>query len=168
MKLSAGLLLYRVTRDRSVQDQAVQDQAVQDQVQVLLVHMGGPFWARKDEHAWSIPKGEFEPGEDPAAVAVREFTEELGSAPPDGVTIERGSARQSGKTVTVFARAGDFDAGRAVSNTFSLEWPPRSGRFQDFPEVDRAEWFDLPTAASKLVKGQVVFLARLVERVPLT
>ena len=149
MKLSSGLLLYRLPPGR---------------VEVLLVHMGGPFWARKDEHAWSIPKGEYTEGADPLAVAAREFTEELGAEPPDGPTFELGSARQSAKTVTVFARAGDFDATTAVSNTFTLEWPPRSGRFQDFPEVDRAEWFDLPTAATKLVKGQVVFLARLAAR----
>lgn len=149
MKFSAGLLLYRARATG---------------VEVLLVHMGGPFWSRKDEHAWSIPKGEYGDDEDPAQVAVREFTEELGTPPPDGPTIELGTARQSGKTVTVFAREGDFDAAAAVSNTFSLEWPPRSGRFQDFPEVDRAEWFDLPTAAGKLVKGQVVFLGRLTSR----
>lgn len=149
MKLSAGLLLYRLSPGR---------------VEVLLVHMGGPFWARKDEHAWSIPKGEYTEGENPLVVAAREFTEELGAVPPGGPTLELGSARQSAKTVTVFARAGDFDATTAVSNTFTVEWPPRSGRFQDFPEVDRAEWFDLPTAATKLVKGQVVFLTRLAAR----
>ena len=149
MKLSAGLLLYRL---------------VQGRVEVLLVHMGGPFWARKDEHAWSIPKGEYDQGDDAATVAAREFTEELGTAPPDGPTLDLGAARQSAKTVTVFARAGDFDAASAVSNTFTVEWPPRSGRSQEFPEVDRAEWFDLPTAASKLVKGQVVFLTRLANR----
>ena len=149
MKLSAGLLLFRIADDR---------------VEVLLVHMGGPFWARKDEHAWSVPKGEYEPGEDPADTAVREFTEELGTTPPEGPNLDLGSARQSGKTVTVFAREGDFDATAAVSNTFSLEWPPHSGRFQDFPEVDRAEWFDLPTAATKIVKGQIAFLTRLASR----
>lgn len=149
MKLSAGLLLFRIADDR---------------VEVLLVHMGGPFWARKDEHAWSVPKGEYEPGEDPADAAVREFTEELGTTPPGGPNLDLGSARQSGKTVTVFAREGDFDATAAVSNSFSLEWPPHSGRFQDFPEVDRAEWFDLPTAATKLVKGQIAFLTRLASR----
>jgi predicted NUDIX family NTP pyrophosphohydrolase len=126
--------------------------------------MGGPFWARKDEHAWSIPKGEYDDGDDPAVVAVREFTEELGAPPPAGPSVELGNARQSGKTVTVLAREGDFDATLAVSNTFSLEWPPRSGRFQEFPEVDRAEWFDVATAATKLVKGQVVFLTRLMDR----
>lgn len=149
MKLSAGLLLFRIADDR---------------VEVLLVHMGGPFWAHKDEHAWSVPKGEYEPGEDPADAAVREFTEELGTTPPWGQNLDLGSARQSGKTVTVIAREGDFDATAAVSNTFNLEWPPHSGRFQDFPEVDRAEWFDLPTAATKLVKGQIVFLTRLASR----
>lgn len=149
MKLSAGLLLYR---------------PVPGGIEVLLVHMGGPFWAGKDDHAWSIPKGEYDEGDDPAAVAVREFTEELGDPPPGGPTLELGSARQSTKTVTVFARPGDFDAATAVSNTFTLQWPPRSGRFQEFPEVDRAEWFDLPTAAGKLVKGQVVFLTRLADR----
>ena len=149
MKLSAGLLLYRIR---------------QQSVEVLLVHMGGPFWARKDEHAWSIPKGEYDDGDDPAVVAVREFTEELGAPPPAGPSVVLGTARQSGKTVTVLAREGDFDATLAVSNTFSLEWPPRSGRFQDFPEVDRAEWFDVATAATKLVKGQVVFLTRLMDR----
>ncbi len=128
------------------------------------MHMGGPFWARKDEHAWSIPKGEYDAGEDPATMATREFTEELGTAPPAGPTLELGTARQSGKTVTIFAREGDFDAAAAVSNTFTLEWPPRSGRFQEFPEVDRAEWFDVPSAATKLVKGQVVFLTRLAAR----
>ena len=149
MKLSAGLLLYRV-RDGGLQ--------------VLLVHMGGPFWARKDEHAWSIPKGEHESSDDPALAAVREFTEELGAARPDGPTLSLGSARQSAKTVTVFAREADFDAATAASNTFTMQWPPRSGRFQEFPEIDRAEWFDLPTAAGKLVKGQVVFLTRLADR----
>ena len=146
MKLSAGLLLYRRSADR---------------IEVLLVHMGGPFWARKDDHAWSIPKGEYDPGEDPAAVAAREFAEELGGAPPDGPTVELGTTRQSAKAVTAFAREGDFDAATAVSNTFAVEWPPGSGQLRDFPEVDRADWFDLPTAATKLVKGQVVFLTRL-------
>ncbi len=149
MRRSAGLLLYRVADRR---------------VEVLLVHMGGPFWARKDEHAWSIPKGEYDQPEDPAVVAEREFAEELGSSAPPGPTMDLGTARQSSKTVTVFARRADFDASTAVSNTFSLEWPPRSGRYQDFPEIDRAEWFDLPAAATKLVKGQVVFLMRLTSR----
>ncbi|MET0967164.1 MAG: NUDIX domain-containing protein [Nakamurella sp.] len=149
MKRSAGTLLYRSEEGR---------------LQVLLVHMGGPFWARKDEHAWSIPKGEYTDGEDVRAVAAREFAEELGSPLPDGPEVELGTANQSGKSVTIFARHADFDATSCVSNTFELEWPPKSGRLQSFPEVDRAEWFDLPTARVKLVKGQVVFLDRLAER----
>ena len=151
MKRSAGMLLHR-RRD--------------DAVQVMLVHMGGPFWARKDEHAWSIPKGEYGPGtdtplDDPKAVAAKEFAEELGSPLPDGPDLELGSIAQSGKTVIAFARAADFDAASCRSNTFEVEWPPRSGRLQSFPEVDRAEWFDVDTARSKLVKGQVAFLDRL-------
>ncbi len=146
MKRSAGTLLYR---------------AEQGTVEVLLVHMGGPFWARKDEHAWSIPKGEYSDTEDPHDVAAREFAEELGSPLPDRPEFDLGAAAQSGKSVTAFARAADFDAASCVSNTFEVEWPPRSGRLQSFPEVDRAEWFDLDTAREKLVKGQVVFLDRL-------
>lgn len=147
MRRSAGTVLYKV------------EDGV---VLVLLVHMGGPFWARKDEHAWSIPKGEYSGDEDPPAVAAREFAEELGSALPDGPEFDLGEARQSGKSVLAFARRADFDAARATSNTFELQWPPRSGRLQSFPEVDRAEWFDVATARNKLVKGQVVFLDRLV------
>ena len=152
MKRSAGTLLYRSDNGR---------------LQVLLVHMGGPFWARKDEHAWSIPKGEYTEGEDERAVAAREFAEELGSPVPNGLEVELGSANQSGKSVIIFARQADFDATSCLSNTFELEWPPKSGRLQSFPEVDRAEWFDLPTARMKLVKGQVVFLDRLAERLQL-
>jgi predicted NUDIX family NTP pyrophosphohydrolase len=126
--------------------------------------MGGPFWARKDDHAWSIPKGEFLDDEEPHGVAAREFAEELGSPLPDGPEFELGVAVQSGKSVTAFARAADFDVSKASSNTFELEWPPKSGRMQSFPEVDRAEWFDLATARHKLVKGQVVFLDRLAAR----
>jgi predicted NUDIX family NTP pyrophosphohydrolase len=149
MKRSAGTVLFKWE---------------DGQLRVLLVHMGGPFWARKDEHAWSIPKGEYEAGEDPQAVAAREFAEELGSALPDGPEFELGEARQSGKSVVAFAREADFDAATCVSNTFELEWPPRSGRMQSFPEVDRAEWFDTDTARLKLVKGQIVFLDRLITR----
>lgn len=146
MKRSAGLLLYRITGADS---------------EVLLVHMGGPFWSRKDEHAWSIPKGEHADPEDPRDVAIREFTEELGSAPPAGPECDLGTVNQRGKMVTIYAREADFDASSCSSNTFELEWPPRSGRLQSFPEVDRAEWFGLDTARQKLVKGQVVFLDRL-------
>ncbi len=127
----------------------------------MLVHMGGPFWARKDEHAWSVPKGEHSDTDDPHQVAAREFAEELGSPLPDGPEVSLGTATASGKKITVFARSADFDATTCVSNTFQTEWPPRSGRLQTFPEVDRAEWFDVPTARRKLVKGQTVFLDRL-------
>ena len=150
MKRSAGTVLFK---------------REDDQLLVLLVHMGGPFWARKDEHAWSIPKGEYEDGEDPRVVASREFAEELGSPLPDGPEFELGEAKQSGKSVIAFAREADFDAATCVSNTFELEWPPRSGQWQSFPEVDRAEWFDTNTARTKLVKGQLVFLDRLLSRV---
>ncbi len=129
---------------------------------MLLGHMGGPFWARKDEAAWSIPKGEYEPDENPAAAAAREFTEELGSPPPPGELVELGTVRQSGgKQVTAFALRGDLDADRIVSNVFTLEWPPRSGRMQEFPEIDRAAWFDVSTARAKIVRGQLPFLDRL-------
>jgi predicted NUDIX family NTP pyrophosphohydrolase len=140
MKLSAGLLLYRIRQQR---------------VEVLLVHMGGPFWARKDERAWSIPKGEYSDGDDPRAAAAREFAEELGSPPPDGPWLELGEVRQSGgKRVVAYAVAGDFDPATAVSNEFELEWPPRSGRTASFPEVDRVEWTDTDAARERLVKGQ--------------
>lgn len=130
--------------------------------ELLLGHMGGPFWARKDERAWSIPKGEHGPDEDPAAAARREFTEELGSPPPDGPLVALGSVRQrGGKQVTVFALAADFDAEHITPGTFELEWPPRSGRTRSFPEVDRAGWFDPDTARHKLVAAQVEFVDRL-------
>jgi predicted NUDIX family NTP pyrophosphohydrolase len=148
-KRSAGLLLFRV-RD--------------GELEVLLAHMGGPFWARKDEHAWSIPKGEYPPDEDPLTAARREFTEELGAPPPDGPVLELGEVRQSGgKSVTVWAVEGEFDPAAAVSNTFELEWPPHSGRMQTFPEVDRVAWFDLETARVKVVAAQAAFLDRLAE-----
>ena len=127
--------------------------------------MGGPFWAKKDDGAWSIPKGEYEPGEDPFAVALREFEEELGTAVPASDFVPLGELRTtSSKVLVVWAAEGDLDASAAVSNTFELEWPPRSGRMQSFPEVDRAEWFDPTTARDKLVKGQLVFLDRLLAR----
>ena len=149
MKQSAGTVLFKRENDR---------------VLVLLVHMGGPFWARKDEHAWSIPKGEYDDGEDPHAVAGREFAEELGSALPEGPEFELGQAKQSGKSVIAFARAADFDASTCVSNTFELEWPPRSGRMQSFPEVDRAEWFAPEQARLKINPAQAAFLDRLLAR----
>ena len=148
MKPSAGIVLWR-RLDSGV-------------VEVLLGHMGGPYWARKDVGAWSIPKGEIEPGEEPLDVARREFCEEIGVPPPPGDINDLGEIRQAGgKTVLAWAVEGDLDASAIVSNTFELEWPPKSGRIQAFPEIDRAEWFDLAAAAEKIVVGQRTFLDRL-------
>lgn len=148
-KRSAGLLLYRVDVDGP---------------RVLLVHPGGPIWAKRDDGAWSIPKGELEPGEDARLVARREFEEELGSEPPHTGWLELGEITQAGgKQVTAFAAAGDLDARAASSNTFVLEWPPRSGRRQQFPEVDRAEWFGLAEARTKLIAAQAPLLDRLLD-----
>jgi predicted NUDIX family NTP pyrophosphohydrolase len=148
MKRSAGLLVYR---------------SVGGTVEVLLVHPGGPFWAKRDDGAWSLPKGEHGPDEDPLEVAVREFQEELGSAPPAGRSpVLLGELRQpSGKRVTAWALEGDLDVGTVRSNTFTIEWPPGSGGTREFPEVDRAGWFDLEAARRKLVRGQVGFIDRL-------
>lgn len=144
-KLSAGLLVHR--RARGV-------------LEVLLVHPGGPFWAKRDDGAWSIPKGEHGPDEDPLQCALREFREELGSEPPaDRAPIFLGELRQpSGKLVHAWTVEGDLDAGTVRSNEFPLEWPPGSGVVRRFPEVDRAGWFNLETARNKLVSGQVGFL----------
>ncbi len=148
---SAGILLYRRTATGP---------------EVLLGHMGGPFWARKDDGAWSLPKGEHGPDEDPLAVARREFEEELGSPVPPGDLLPLGAHRVTGaKELTVWAVEGDLDAAATRSNTFELEWPPRSGRLQAFPEIDRAAWFGLDEARAKVVKGQVVFLDRLLDDV---
>ena len=146
-KTSAGLLLYR---------------RVDGALEVLLVHPGGPYWARKDDGAWSVPKGEYEPGEDPLEVARREFEEELGAAPPDGTPAPLGEIRQAGgKIVTAWAQEGDLDVTDVRSNTFEMEWPPRSGRTQEFPEVDAAAWFSIEDARTKLNRGQLPFLDRL-------
>jgi predicted NUDIX family NTP pyrophosphohydrolase len=132
--------------------------------QVLLGHMGGPFWARKDAGAWSVPKGEHDADEEPLAAAVREFAEELGSPPPAGTPVPLGTVRQSsGKRLTVFALAGDLDADTIVSNTFTLEWPRGSGRVREFPEIDRAAWFGLADARRAVVRGQLPFLERLAD-----
>jgi predicted NUDIX family NTP pyrophosphohydrolase len=150
-RTSAGILLYRLRPAGP---------------EVLLGHMGGPFWARKDDGAWSIPKGEHGPDEEPLAVARREFEEELGSPVPADELVPLGDVRvTSGKVLTVWAAEGDLDASATRSNTFELEWPPRSGRVQEFPEIDRADWFGLDAARPKLVKGQVPFLDRLREAV---
>jgi len=146
---SAGILLYRMTGPEP---------------EVLLVHPGGPFFAKKDDGAWSIPKGLFEPGEEPLAAARREFAEETGYA-PSGDCVALGSFRQpSGKTITAFAVAGDFDLAHFRSNLFEMEWPPRSGRRQRFPEADRAGWFTLAQAGHKLAKGQVPIVEALSKR----
>jgi predicted NUDIX family NTP pyrophosphohydrolase len=145
-KHSAGLLLYRRRPGG---------------LEVLLVHPGGPFWAGKDAGAWSIPKGEYPPDEDPLAAAYREFKEETGCIIA-GEAIPLGSLQQpSGKVIQAWALEGDCDAGAIRSNTFSLEWPPRSGVRQEFPEVDRAAWFPLKDAREKISKGQVGFLEEL-------
>ena len=145
--LSVGLLLYR---------------RVEGESKVLLAHMGGPFWAEKDDHAWTIPKGLREEGDDDLlAAALREFVEEMGSPPPDGPTHDLGACRSGPKTNHVFAREADFDASGIVSNTFEMEWPPRSGRREAFPEVDRAAWMSIGEARQKLVKGMLPFLDRL-------
>ncbi|QDW61321.1 NUDIX domain-containing protein [Oerskovia sp. KBS0722] len=150
MVTSAGLLLYRVADDGAVE--------------VLLGHMGGPLWARKDERGWTIPKGEHAPDEDAHDAAVREFTEELGSPPPDGPEVDLGEVRQrAGKTVRAWARRADLDVSTAVSNTFEMEWPPRSGRRATFPELDRVAWVPFARARELVVAGQVGLLDRLEE-----
>ncbi|MGW5378055.1 NUDIX domain-containing protein [Nocardia sp. NPDC003999] len=151
-KHSAGVLLFRRNSDGAVE--------------VLLGHMGGPFWERKDLGAWSIPKGEYEPETEAAEVAAnREFAEELGLPVPDGTWLPLGEVRYSSgkKVLTVWAVEGDLDPAAVVPGTFQLEWPPRSGRLAEFPEIDRADWFDAPTARDKLVAGQRPCLDRLTE-----
>lgn len=144
---SAGVLLYRRTGGG---------------LEVLLVHMGGPFWARKDAGAWSIPKGEYGPGEDPVEVAYREFAEELGQPLERTALIPLGEIRQSGgKTVVAWAAEGDLDPATVRSNTFTMEWPRGSGRTREFPEIDRAAWFGLDTARDKLVRAQTTLCDRL-------
>ncbi|MHC2257113.1 putative NUDIX family NTP pyrophosphohydrolase [Bradyrhizobium embrapense] len=131
-------------------------------LEVLLVHPGGPFWRNKDRGAWSIPKGEIDALDDPEQVARREFAEELGHTASVGRLQELGEVRQQGgKRVMAFAGEGHFDAAELTSNTFDIEWPPRSGRRQSFPEVDRAEWFDIESARTKILSGQVELLDRL-------
>ncbi|WP_228823478.1 NUDIX domain-containing protein [Nocardia blacklockiae] len=153
MKYSAGVLVFHR----------------EPEVRVLLGHMGGPLWARKDAGAWSIPKGEYDPEtEDARLAARREFTEELGLPVPDGEWVALGEAGYGSgrgkKQVRAWAVEGDLDPERIVPGTFELEWPPRSGKIRQFPEIDRAAWFDLATASEKLVTGQRPFLARLAEQ----
>ena len=147
MTPSAGILLYRASGDA---------------LEVLLVHPGGPLWARRDAGAWSIPKGEYAPSEEPRAAARREFAGELGSPVPDGEPLALGEVRQkSGKRVTAWALAGDLDPEAVASNEFELEWPPRSGRRRSFPEVDRAAWFELEEARRRINPAQADLLDRL-------
>jgi predicted NUDIX family NTP pyrophosphohydrolase len=134
--------------------------------EVFIGHMGGPFWAKKDEAAWSVFKGEYPDHEDPFDAARREFQEETGSPPPAGPALPLGEVRQSsGKRVIAWAVEGDFDPANVKSNTFTVEWPPRSGRQAEFPEVDRADWFGLDVAREKLVPAQAELLDRLLQRV---
>ena len=151
-KRSAGILLFRPGGG---------------EVEFLLVHPGGPFWARRDAGAWSIPKGGIEDEEEPRACAIRELEEELGPAldlDPEQL-VELGSVRQkAGKVVEAWAAEADFDTAKLASNAFSMEWPPRSGERQEFPEVDRAEWFDPETAREKIIPAQAELLDRLLER----
>jgi predicted NUDIX family NTP pyrophosphohydrolase len=131
--------------------------------EVLLVHPGGPMWAKRDAGAWSIPKGEFEPGEDALAAAKREFEEELGTAAPDGPLNDLGEVKQkSGKIVSAWAVAGDLDVTEITSNTVEVQWPPRSGKMLEIPEVDRAEWFAIDQAREKINPAQAELLDRLV------
>lgn len=135
-------------------------------LEVLLVHPGGPLWARRDHGAWSIPKGELGEEEDPLAAARREFAEELGSPAPEGPALDLGEVRQrSGKVVCAWALPGDLDAERIVSNVFSMQWPPRSGATRQFPEVDRAAWFSLEEARERINPAQAALLDRLRQRV---
>ncbi len=148
-RTSAGILLWRRRDGR---------------LEVLLAHPGGPLWAKKDHGHWTIPKGEVEPGEELTAVARREFGEETGHPLPDGELVDLGEIRQkSGKLVLGFGVQGDIDAASAVSNTYDMEWPPRSGRVQAFPEIDRVEWFGMDEARARLKAAQVPFLERLEE-----
>lgn len=152
-KRSAGILLFRRSGGKT---------------EFLLVHPGGPFWTKKDAGFWSIPKGQIESGEEPRVCAIRELEEELGAAPSLDLEqlIELGSIRQrAGKVVEAWAAEADFDPATLAGNTFSMEWPPRSGTQQEFPEVDRAEWFGLEAAREKILPAQAEFLDRLLERI---
>ncbi len=151
MKKSAGLLLYRF---------------VQHQLQVLLVHPGGPFWKNKDEGAWTIPKGELANDEPALEAAIREFTEETGYRPEGPYRALKEVRQKSGKCIQAFAAKGEIDVSRITSNSFELEWPPRSGRKQQFPEVDKAAWFSLPEACQKINPAQAALLKELEELLP--
>jgi predicted NUDIX family NTP pyrophosphohydrolase len=147
--MSSGLLLFRETSGH---------------LEVLLVHPGGPFWAKKDEGSWSIPKGELKENEDPLAAAMRESEEETGFAVTGNLIPLEPLRQPSGKVVYALAMKGDLDPAQLKSNTFSMEWPPKSGRQQEFPKVDRADWFTIESAMRKILKGQAGFLAQLQEK----
>lgn len=147
-KRSAALLLYRLGEERGLE--------------LLIAHMGGPFWAKKEARGWSIPKGEYEDDEDPLSAAKREFHEEMGSPAPEGEIIPLGTCRQpSGKVIMTYAIEADFDLEGFHSNTFEMEWPKGSGRIQEFPEVDRADWVPFDRASELLLKGQVPIITAL-------
>jgi len=149
MKTSAGLLVYRFRGET---------------LEVFIAHMGGPIWANKKKRGWSIPKGELDHGEQPLEAAMREFREETGMEPPDSELINLGEFQQSSKKkILIWASEGDLDPDTLVSNTFTLEWPPGSGELAEYPEVDRAEWCEIPDAAEKVIKGQVQVLDALRE-----
>jgi predicted NUDIX family NTP pyrophosphohydrolase len=149
-KTSAGIVLYRV---------------ISGELEIFLVHPGGPFWAKRDRGSWSIPKGEIIEGAEPLETAKREFLEETGS-PIDGVFTALTPLRQpGGKLILAWGVSGDIDASSIKSNTFSMEWPPRSGTQQDFPEVDRGAWFSLPDACEKILPGQLGFLDELRQKI---
>ena len=150
MRTSAGLLLFRHTDDGP---------------EVLLGHMGGPFFARRDAGAWTVPKGEYEPDSESAwDAARREFQEELGLPPPDGEAVALGEVRQTnGKVVTAWAIEADLDPATVVPGLFTMEWPPKSGQMREFPELDRVEWFGLDRGRAVIVKAQAAFLDRLAE-----
>ena len=149
-KKSAGILLYRLKGP---------------DIEILLVHPGGPFWAKRDTQAWSIPKGEYDAGEDAYRAALREFEEELGAPCPPAVPIDLGEIRySSGKRIAAWAVAGDFDPSKLRSNMFEMEWPPRSRLLKQYPEVDKAQWFVMAEARSKILPAQRSFLDRLTEK----
>lgn len=148
-KKSAGLMLFRDSHSA---------------IEVLLVHPGGPFWSKKDDGAWSIPKGEFEDSEQPLDAAIREFEEETGCRPSGEFLALEAVKQPSGKLIFAWAIAFDFDPSSLKSNTFTMEWPPKSGRQQEFPEIDQAEWFGMAAARQKILKGQAPFLDQLLSK----
>ncbi|WP_236570142.1 NUDIX domain-containing protein [Streptomyces mexicanus] len=167
---SAGLLLYRRTGGTgggARRTGEVTDRTGEEGLEVLLGHMGGPLWARREAGAWTVPKGEYDPDEPAYEAARREFQEELGLPPPDGRAVPLGEVRQrGGKIVTVWAVEGDLDPAAITPGTFAMEWPPRSGRTREFPELDRVAWLSVDRAREVIVTAQAAFLDRLAEHSP--